>query len=289
MKIMFLNGGLANQMFQYTFYRFGQLMNPKEDWYLDDSFFFINDVHNGYELNRVFGLKPNLLSEYFDEDVWEYMTELKKQGKSIPQTLLENEVDLRMISEYDTWKQWNPFTGRLDQLDGEFEEWMLNMPGDIYYNGYGITDVFFRKIESVIRSEFVFPEITDEKNLEILKEIRNTNSCALHVRRGDFVELGKAAKDEVYASLIEEMMNKEGDITVFVFSDDIPYCEEHKDEMGLDKPEKVVFVKGNEGENAYRDMFLMSCCKNMIFGNSSFSYMASLLNKERGTVISAVR
>lgn len=289
MKIMFLNGGLANQMFQYTFYRYGQLMNPGEDWYMDDSFFFVNNVHNGYELNRVFGLRPNLLSEYFDEDVWEYMIGLKKEGKSIPQILLENDVDIRMISEYDNWRQWNPFEGRLDQLDGAFEEWMAGIEGDIYYNGYSITYNYFKKIESVIRSEFLFPEITDEKNREYLKEIEDTESCSMHIRRGDFVEMGFAADDEVYASFLDTMMIRNKNITLFLFSDDIPYCMEHKKEMGLDRPEKVVFVEGNGGEGAWKDMYLMSRCKNMIVGNSSFSYMASILNRTDGIIISPVR
>ena len=289
MKIMFLNGGLANQMFQYTFYRYGQLMNPGEDWYMDDSFFFVNNVHNGYELNRVFGLRPNLLSEYFDEDVWEYMIGLKKEGKSIPQILLENDVDIRMISEYDNWRQWNPFEGRLDQLDGAFEEWMAGIEGDIYYNGYSITYNYFKKIESVIRSEFLFPEITDEKNREYLKEIEDTESCSMHIRRGDFVEMGFAADDEVYASFLDTMMIRNKNITLFLFSDDIPYCMEHKKEMGLDRPEKVVFVEGNGGEGAWKDMYLMSRCKNMIVGNSSSSYMASILNRTDGIIISPVR
>ena len=285
MKIMFLNGGLANQMFQYTFYRYGQLMNPSEDWYLDDSFFFVNDVHNGYELNRVFGLKPRLLSEYFDKDVWEYMIELKKQGSSIPQILLDNGIELRMVSEYNNWKEWNPFNGRLDQLDNVFEEWMTGLDGEVYYNGYGICGDYFKKIEKIIRPEFTFPKISDERNAEYLKEIESTNSCALHVRRGDFVSLNVAAPDDFYDQMVDEMLLKEPDGTFFVFSDDIPYCEEHKKEMGLEKPEKVVFVKGNSGEDSFRDLQLMSKCRNIMVGNSSFSFMASLLMEKVGIIL----
>ena len=285
MKIMFLNGGLANQMFQYIFYRYGQLMNPGEEWYLDDSFFFVNDVHNGYELNRVFGLHPSLLSEYFDDDVWEYMIGLKKEGKSIPQILLENDVNIRMISEYDNWKKWNPFEGRIDELGSEFEDWMTGMKGDIYYNGYAININYFKKIESVIRSEFTFPEIEDEQNLGYLREIEESNSCAMHVRRGDFVNLNVAAPDDFYDQMVDEMLSREPDGTFFIFSDDISYCLEHRKEMGLNKPDRVIFVKGNEGEYAFRDMQLMSKCRNIMVGNSSFSFMASILNKNPKTTL----
>lgn len=89
MKIQFLNGGLANQVFQYIFVRFAEMHHPGEQWFLDDSFFFVNDIHNGYELEKVFGVKPNLLSNYFEEDVWQELIRLKKEGSSIPQSFQE--------------------------------------------------------------------------------------------------------------------------------------------------------------------------------------------------------
>ncbi len=289
MKIVFLNGGLANQMFQYVLYRFGQIISPEEEWFLDDSFFYVNKVHNGYELEKVFGLHPNLLSEYFDRDVWEYMIGEKQKGTSIPEQLRLNGIDIRLISEYDNWKQWNPFNGRLDQLDEDFEDWMLKIEGNIYFNGYGITESFFRRIEKVIRSEFVFPEISDEANLRYCEDIKNTVSCAVHVRRGDYVTLGLTGTDELfdetYRDWIGEMLEKVPDITVFLFSDDPGYCEEHFDRMGFDKPGKVIPVKGNSADNAFRDMQLMSLCRHLIAGNSSFPYMASLINPAPGEIM----
>lgn len=90
MKMQFLNGGLANQAFQYIFTRYYELSHPGQAIYMDDSYFALHTVHNGYELEKVFGLRPHMLSECFDKDVWDYMLERKKEGKSIPQTLLEN-------------------------------------------------------------------------------------------------------------------------------------------------------------------------------------------------------
>ena len=112
MKLVFFNGGLANQVFQYVFYRLGQLRHPEEEWILDDSVFFLNDVHNGYELERVFGLKPALLSEYFEKDVWEYMLEMKKVGKSIPQIFLDNGEEMVKLLEANYATNWNPFNGK---------------------------------------------------------------------------------------------------------------------------------------------------------------------------------
>ncbi len=84
LKIQYLNGGLANQVFQYIFYRYAQSVRPEEQWFLDDSFFFVQKAHNGYELGKVFGLTPNLLSQSLDADVWKELIENKKRGVSIP-------------------------------------------------------------------------------------------------------------------------------------------------------------------------------------------------------------
>ena len=53
MKIQFLNGGLANQAFQYIFARYYELSHPGDIMYLEDSYFALHTVHNGYELGGI--------------------------------------------------------------------------------------------------------------------------------------------------------------------------------------------------------------------------------------------
>ena len=107
--------------------------------------------------------------------------------------------------------------------------------------------------------------------------------------------LSQYGLDEIYVSSSNraqetcrptcEILKKEPDTTLFLFSDDLPYCDAHRKEMGLELPEKVVFIEGNSGDSAFRDMQLMSHCKNMIVGNSSFPFMASLLNRDVKTIL----
>ena len=47
MKIQFLNGGLANQAFQYIFAKYYELSHPGDAMYMDDTYFALNTVHNG--------------------------------------------------------------------------------------------------------------------------------------------------------------------------------------------------------------------------------------------------
>ncbi|MCR4989639.1 MAG: alpha-1,2-fucosyltransferase [Lachnospiraceae bacterium] len=281
MKIQFLNGGLANQVFQYIFYRFAELRNPdKGPWFLDDSFFFVHDVHNGYELEKVFGLKPNLLSKYFEPDVWDYIIAQKKESnKSVPQILVENGIDMIMIAETDNYTQWNPFSGQIESIrTNEFTPEITGLPGDIYYHGYWINKYWFDTYKETFLKELSFPEIEEKHNIEYADIIRSTDSVSLHIRRGDFVEAGWELSPEEINELIETMKKEVPDMTLFVFSDDIKWCKENENVLGLKRAKETVYVEGNSKDNSFRDMQLMSMCRNMIIGPSSFNYLAALLN-----------
>ncbi len=281
MKIVFLNGGLANQVFQYAFYRFAQLRHPEEDWVMDDSFFFVHDVHNGYELESVFGLKPNLLSQRFEPDVWEYMIESKRQGKSMPEILNENGMQFIMLSEYDNWKQWNPFSGSVQDITaGKFFPELMDLNGDIYYHGYWLIPDYLKRNDGQVLRELQFVQSLSNAKRELCDEIGSVNSIGVHIRRGDFATLGINLPESYYRDAIPELDGRVGDDPVYyVFSDDIEWCREHAEELGLLTCKQVAYVKPEEDPNqAWQDMMLMSQCRNMILSNSSFCYLATLMN-----------
>lgn len=288
MKIQFLNGGLANQVFQYIFARYYELSHPGEIMYLDDSYFALNTVHNGYELEKVFGLHPHMLSECFDEEVWSYMLEERKKGKSIPQILTDNEIPFCMISEMDdAFRTFNPFDGKVVSIpSNEYFPEILDYPDDIYYHGYWINKKWFESYRDIFLKEFTFPQITDEKNQGIRNQILSSKSVAFHVRRGDYVSLGWDMDAQDYKKMVTSYLSVAGnDWTVFVFSDDIAWCKENATKMGLNQFEAIVYVEGNNGGRNYIDMQLMSRCKGMIMSRSAFCYLAALLNTQRQIVI----
>ncbi|MCQ2522373.1 MAG: alpha-1,2-fucosyltransferase [Lachnospiraceae bacterium] len=284
-KIQFLNGGLANQAFQYIFSRYYELSHPGEKMYLDDSYFANNTVHNGYELNKVFGLKPSMASELFNKEAWDNILAQRKEGRSLPQILQDNGVTTVMIAEADNYKQWNPFAGTVcsipcNQYIPQIMDQDIN--GILYYHGYWINGKYFEKYAEEIRKDFTFPELTDEKNLSYLGRIQSENSVCVHIRRGDFVSLGWAYDSDTYKALVDVFIENFGKSwTAFVFSDDIEWCKKNQRELGLESFEEAVFVEGNINGKNYIDLQLMSSCKGMIVSNSSFSYLAALLNKNR--------
>ncbi len=281
MKIQYLNGGLANQIFQYIFVRYAELTNPQDEpWFFDDSFFFVNHVHNGYELEKVFGLKLNLLSQNFEPDVWNEFIENKKNGCSIPQSFKNLGFDMIMITEFENYKEHNPFDGQIYHVPGNtFLPDITALKEEfIYYHGYWLHPNYFNTYQDVFKRELAFPPIMDERNLAYANHILSSQSVAIHIRRGDYINLGWASSIEYYHSKTTEILARTPDATFFIFSDDIPWCKENCDALGFTLPHETVFVEGNiQGKN-YIDLKLMSMCKIMLIGRSAFSYLAMLMN-----------
>lgn len=301
MKVQFFNGGLANQAFQYIFARYYELSHPGEIMYLDDSYFSLYTVHNGYELEKVFGIKPHFISECFDKDVWSYILSEKSNRKSVPQVLCENGIDMYMLSEVgEDYQHFNPFKGKVTLVPtNTYEPMIQDAPGDVYYHGYWLNKEWFEKYKENFLNEFQFPDIEDEKNKSYQNKILNSHSVSLHVRRGDYVTLDMAMEAVHYKSLIEKFVielqknpNLEQDIKewkVFVFSDDISWCKEKQREMGLDIFGEVMFVEGNMDGKNYIDLQLMSLCEGMILSNSAFCYLAALLNTRRKIAVNPTK
>lgn len=283
MRIQYLNGGLANQVFQHIFARFAELYNNNgETWFLDDSFFFTNHVHNGYELDKVFGIKANLLSKSFDEDVWEEFIKNKKNGISIPQSFKNLGVDIQLIAEYENYKEHNPFDGAVHLIvSNDFSPEITALPGDtLYYHGYWLNQGWYTAYQDILQKELSFPPIADKKNQEYADLILSTKSVAVHVRRGDYVKIGWAAPNEFYLNTTKKLLATHPDAVYFIFSDDIKWCKDNCKDLGFNLPKETIYIEGNVNGNNYRDLQLMSLCQGMILSKSAFCFLASLLGTQ---------
>ena len=287
MKLIYMNGGLGNQLFQYIFYRAIEL-NTGDECIIDDTYFTLDpDAHNGYEVEKIFGLKPKLLSRVLSPEQWAGLLECKIDGKTVNQLDYLNTLgyQFELCSEGNTYTEAykdcdvkydkNYFTLSMNSFNGN----VFSLPGDIFYYGYWINPHWFHNIRETIVKDLTFPEITDEHNQKIMDSILSTNSVGIHIRRGDFVTLGWALGPDWYAGAVRHMRNVIMKPTFFVFSDDIPWCRENFAQIGFEPTDEIVYVEGNMGGGNFRDMHHMTMCKNLVISNSSFSYLAGLLNQ----------
>ena len=283
MRIQKLSGGLANQMFQYAFMRYGQLADPTSDWYLDDSEYFIRNVYNGYELEEVFGVKPKLLSQAFDADVWEQMITLRNLGLSIPQVLKDFDTDIVVYCESKEDIKDFAFNGKVYNMGpagGFYPDIVkLDFP-NVYYEGSWVDKNWFNSNRQLLLKEFSFPEEASSQVRLHREHITGGKSVGMHVRRGDFVYRGMALEPDYYKNALIELNKKYDDYTVFVFSDDLYWCNQHSGELGLNFAPKVEYISGNFKAGSFHDLELLAMCDILIMANSAFSYMAGIMNEK---------
>ena len=141
-------------------------------------------------------------------------------------------------------------------------------------------------IETELRSALVFPEIKDERNLEVRRRIIESNSVSVHVRRTDFLQYNEDCyRYGYFVRAVNYIKNKVTDPVFFVFSDDSEWCKNNYITLGLTDDDVVFFVDWNTGKDSYRDMQLMSLCKHNIITKSSFGWWASYLNQNPDKIV----
>ena len=117
--------------------------------------------------------------------------------------------------------------------------------------------------------------------------MQTENSVCVHVRRGDYAAarsyhsfFGLLPK-EYYEKAIAKIKNEADGPTFYFFSDDPAWCRATF--TGL----KAEFIDHNAGEQAHKDMVLMSSCRHNIIANSSFSWWGAWLNNNPEKIVAA--
>lgn len=266
MKIVNVIGGLGNQMFQYAFY-LSLKYKFKEEIKLDVTSFENYDLHNGNELENIFKMNASYANlkekkEVTNDGDNRFFQRLKRK-------LL---LDKKRVIERDA-----------DQF--YFKNLSYGLPNkDLFYRGYWQSYKYFEPIAELVKAQFTFPELTDKKNLDLVKRINNQQSVSLHVRRGDYIDhplLGNICTLSYYQNALSLVNKKIENPLIIVFSNDINWC---KSNLKLIDAE---YVDWNSGKNSFKDMQLMSLCDHNIIANSSFSWWGAWLNTNPNKIVVA--
>lgn len=268
MKIVRVNGGLGNQMFQYAFGLKLQHLHPTEKILFDLKDFRGYHLHN-YELDHVFGLK--LQRPSFG------------QLCSITFPFSENAFPGNHLYRFRKVRKNEVY----DKEEFKYCEELLNLPGDRYYIGYWINEGYFADIKDQVLEAFTFRRPLGEKAKAYLAQIQSANSVGIHVRRGDFllhkIFQGICERD-YYEKAIGYVKEHVSSPHFFIFSNDIQWCKENIAEY---TGGNYTTVEINDSANNYLDMQLMSCCKHNIIAHSTFSWWAAWLNRNEEKIVVA--
>ena len=271
MFIVAIEGGLGNQMFQYAFFMALKEQYGNELMKLDLS--LINPlVHNGYELQRIFGVDQPLCtpkevilySEYcsgnilfgkFWTFVWAIRRNLFGRKKSF-------------IHQPDSTAYYH-LRERLDKSK------------NYYFKGVWANHKYFNQYEELIRKIFTFPQIVDKQNLQWKEMIEQTNSVSIHFRGGDYYKANYTIMEQpYYIKAVNYLKEKFDELSFFIFTDDL---ENAKKTIG--NIDHCFYIENNRGNNSYIDMQLMSLCKHNIMANSTFSFWGAYLNPNKEKIV----
>lgn len=122
-------------------------------------------------------------------------------------------------------------------------------------------------------------EPMNEANAEIARQIMQSDSVCLHVRRGDYLTNREANRilgvdlTDYYRRSVAFMKERRSDCRFFIFSDEPEWAREKLDLGG-----RSMVVDINPPERAEQDLRLMSMCRHFIIANSSFSWWGTWLS-----------
>lgn len=261
MLIIRQQGRLGNQMFQYALYR--SLEEKGKEVFLDCDHHVNLQERNGLDIfpNITYKVAQISDSEKLGNCKWTIFNRiLRKIGKTTKKSHYKEKYD--------------------DTIE------VLKNLEDYYLDGFWQNEKFFYDIRRQLLSEFIFPEIESQQNRDIKAKIEACNSVSVHIRRGDYVsdkymkKYGSVCNEQYYAKAVEYMLSRVKDAEFFVFTDDYEWVVSN-----MTFPHRTTFVSSNEGNKAYVDMQLMSCCKHNIIANSSFSWWGAWLNTYENKIV----
>ena len=270
MVIVNLIGGLGNQMFQYAAGRALSLERgiPLR---LDIADFANYELHQGFELHRVFNCTAEIANETDMRRAlgWQFMTSVRKLVSRSSMAVLRRKEFI---------------------IEPHFHYWsgIKNAPSDCYLLGYWQSEKYFLEVGTQIRKEFSFKLPLEKKNTEIADQIKQTNAVSLHVRRGDYVGNSKSSKMyklctlDYYKSSIQYIADRVKNPNFIVFSDDIAWA---RDNLKIEFAHQ--YLDHNQSAESYNDLRLMSLCRHHIIANSSFSWWGAWLNSKPNKLVIA--
>lgn len=266
-----LQGGLGNQLFQYAFGKAIEFYTkiPVE---FDDIKYLGKNPYRNYELSR-----------YNTNVVLIDHTRKKSILKKILRELLIIKHLKNKVNVYKNKKiEWI----KLEDNSLTYCDKYKHIKKGMYIEGFYQCEEYFKEISDKIRQDFVFKEKLNDQNLEILNEIKSSESVSLHIRRGDYLSCsGYGILSVGYykkgLDIIKDKL-KDKDLKIFVFTEDTAWAKENI-KFDVD----TMFVNCNNSEEGYFDLELMRNCKHNIIANSSLSWWGAWLNNNPSKIVIA--
>lgn len=274
MFIVCFGDGLGNQMFQYAFYKAMKKNYPENDVFMDVFRIYGKPIHNGFELDQIFGIEK--------EEV--QLAKALRLADYWPNTKLSYKVMNRIhgLRRYLLGPKESHV--RQDDPTAFYKEvFNLSTLKSYILCGNWVNEKYFQPYRSEILEDFKFPAFSNQRNIEYSNRMQNSESVSVHIRKGDYLGSGMINLPVEYYRMAKiEMEKRVMSPHYFIFTDDKTAIDEY-----LLLFDNYTIIENNRGNQSFRDMQLMSVCKHNIIANSTFSFWGAYLNQNRQKVVIA--
>ena len=161
------------------------------------------------------------------------------------------------------------------------ENLFMNCPDNRSIIGYFETEKYFVNIKDDVLKDFEFLDNIISECTAYFNTLNLNNPCSLVVRRGDFIGQRPHSDLDYYQRAIKSMGS---DREYFIVSDDISWCREQE----LFKKHNCKFMDAEYPfAKSHFDLCTISLCSDHIIANSTFSWWAAYLSKNKNKRIIA--
>ena len=252
--------GLANRMFQYSYYLYLKKLgyDAKVDFYK-----IAKLEHENVAWNSIF---PNAPIQ--QASTWEVF---KTGGGSD----MNSKIRRHYFSFSCSVKTLSAFEAPLPDKTSH----------SVYMMGVFQNAEMVETIRDEVLKAFMFQPFIDRHNLDLMKEVQSCQSVAIHVRKGkDYMSriwYQQTCPIAYYQKAIKLIEEKIKDPRFYVFTDNSEWVKENFRDF------EYILVQGNPvaGYGSHYDMQLMSLCQHNILSNSTYSWWGAFLNRNPNKIV----
>jgi hypothetical protein len=264
MIIVYLYGGLGNQLFQYSLGRALSLRHDT-DLFTDLSFFEqgkcqhpLSLVHFNVTFNKATQKEFDLVNK-----------------KGLPYLLWKLHNQYQKVLPYYKKTYVRPKYSHFDKN-------ILRVKDNSILDGYWQSQKYFEEYTEVILKDLQLKEAPENPNFHEIKSlIRDHPSVIIHARRGDYLTLGvPLCGADYYEKAMKYIGERIPDPHYVVFSDDIEWCREN-----IRSKNRMTFIERSLGLHDYESMVLMSHAMHHIIANSTFGWWGAWLNPRKDKIV----
>jgi len=171
-----------------------------------------------------------------------------------------------------------------------FDETLRHKGRNLYLDGYWQSERYFADIREAVREEFSFRESAGPHLEPMLAQLNETGSVCVHIRRGDYhstaigLEQHAICDVDYYKSGMAYVWARIPHAKFFLFSDEPEWVQSN-----FPVADNLVIVSGRASRSDIDDFRLMTHCRHFVIANSSFSWWAAWLGKQKDKIVVAPR